>query len=1293
MILRDRYDGGSSPLEGDRELVLRHLPSDARVVRARATVIPVDPGAATGQPFVETLAFRGNVGDLGATKSASTAGGWVEVDFHARRTVVGLSGQLGGNVQADLGGGFVPISDQGTFLVPPQGSLTVSGSSAVLPSLTATRLRLFGTPGQALDVTSVRVRSAPSGVRLSLQGRPALWFHTGDLTRPETTPDFGDVLQAYLDDAGTAADTEDGVWLLPFVLHSDALGRLAVELEIEYLRRVSVLPGGVQDAALSFDHGGLPKSGGALGVSLPGDARVAGGSGRVSGAFESTRVAFGPTGAVTPAGALTVAPGSSPAHPVVLPEAVEAVAVDLLLSAVTRTASLQLDLRLDLDGKPAGESILPAPVPFPLDREMAGQPTWISVPLAAPLQLKPGQEKAYWLVVQSLEGEAAWSVEPATGSLPPMQLTQDGGFSWRRATIPSGPVSGLFRLRTLPGTFRMPIELRVGSGGGERRVSLSRFEPQGRVDLALDLPEIATAFNEALESAPGRCPEAEHLVNGGFERWIRTGSVLGRRTSIRLTTEDEASFDQARLAVTPDGRTALVATSNDANEVALRIVSLDREEVVETVQAGGIRGQVAGLAIDPGSSRAWVVLRGGRIWTVDLAGRRSLGDPLLLESPNDSAGAGLVTGLAVSPDGGRLFVVLSSFQGTGLAGGQSGQVIALDVRLLEEAALRGEPDAASAVVGGANLPVVAPAAVVVSPGGARLHVLASTLPTANQPSRAEVVPIETAALRRRDDLVRDLGASAPRSLAFAPDGRLVAVLDDQVVLERGEGGTAVTVAGEQAALAVDPDGSRAFVVGEEGLTIVDLRRRTAAAPVSLGGVVSDVAVTPGGDRVLAVIPSTAILTSIPVGPAVPAAWTVTSGSVQRWTGRGLGPAALLGEIPRPVLGNRRELAPVATAAISQVVPVAAGCAYELAFEGIASERDAVAEVLWKTGDCGTARMDTVDITPIADEGEDGPTALAVHRNRFQAPAGATQAEVRFRAPAGVLALVDAASFRGTAASVANGNLTGTGLPEPWAVDPEGSPGFSVAAQGDGLRLRNAGTAELAVAQEIELGEGRDFFLEAQARTVAGSGRQPARVEILWLPGGTAVSWELPVEGFDTLSARGTAPEGTVRAGLRLALPPGTAMDVRSVDLRFPEPARVPVTFVAQAPGELAVLGWELLYDQVPMTRPPVPAGGLCVPERPPLAAGEASEGDCCCDEEAPSATAAFRNPTAPVAVPVTVIPGIGPGRNRLLREAGMDSLQALADASPEVLREVLPGTPQRVAVEIILAARRSLRRG
>lgn len=1322
MILRDRYDGKDSPFEGDRELVLRHLPADARVVRARATVTPMSaPGSP--EPFVETLAFptaSGGAGDWGATKS--TGSGWVEVDFHARRTVVGLTGGLAGAVQADLGAGFMPLSDQGTFQVPPQGPLTVSGGSAMVPSFHAVRLRLFGT-GQSPDLTAVRVRSAPAGVRLGLRGQPALWFHAGELTRPETTPDFAVLLQAYLDDA---AEVADGVFLLPFLLHSDTLGRLVLEVEIEYLRRAGVLTGGVREARLPFDHGGLPRTPGVLEAALPGDARILGAAGRVTGAFEETRIAFGPTGEVAPLGELSVAPGSSPAHPLLLPKAVEAVALDLLLAAASRTARLQLDLRQDLDGKPSGESFLPAPVSFTLDRAVTGHPTWVSVPLPAPFQFRAGQERTYWLVLQSLDGEATWSVEAAAPALPAMQLTQDGGFSWRTATLgPSTHLAGLFRLRTLPATFRMPVELQVGKGKGERRVSLSRFEPLGRVDLSFaELPEAVEAFNQALESAPGRCPETEHLANGGFEQWLRTGRELAGGPRISLQEEDddeEIPFDHARLAVTLDGRTALVASDQDDREVVLWIVDLDRQEVAGTVRGENVRGIVSALAADPAGGRAWVAFSAGngpRIWTVDPAGRRAVGEPLLIPTAN-TGGTALwrIEALALGADGGTLYAALSPLQPSPTVGGR---VFALDTRLLEDVALRGELDVLPAVKRDLDLAVLDPAALAVSPDGAWLYVLASTL---GQSSKTEVEPIETGSFDRRDDLVVDLGTSPPRALACAPDGRLVAVLEDRVVLCSPDGSSpteSVAVAiGQEAQVAIDVDGSRAFVAGEGGLTVVDLQRGTAAEPLTLGDTPSDVAVTPDGDRVLALIPTSSTLVSISAGTALPAVWRVTAGQVSRFAGAGQGSAVFLGPLPEKREGTESPALPVATSAVSQVVPVAAGCAYELTFRAIASERDAVAEVLWRAGACAVAQTDTVPLAPIEPghrTARGDIPLLILHRARFQAPAGATQAEIRFRAPAGVLALVDDVSFRATAASVLNSDLQGTGLPEPWQVEPEGATGFLVTAQSDGLRLRNAGTQETAIFQEVELGQGRAFLLEVQGRSLAAATRQRARVEALWLgeegeEAGPASSWELPAEGFDAFSARGTAPPAAVRAEVRLVVPAGTAVDVRRLDLRFTARVPVPVTFVAQAPGELAVAGWELLYDQVPMTRPPVPATGLCPPEPPPLTAGEEpANGDGCCRDaeegeaepemaaakpeimavEAP-ARALFRVRSVAVREPVTAIPGIGRGRSLRLKKAGMDSIATLAASSPALLRSVLPGMPEKTAVDVILAARERLR--
>ncbi len=821
MILRDRYDGTDAPFEGGRELLLRHLPADARVVRARATVTPVNAGGAA-DPFAETILFRGNLGDWGATKVA--APGWVEVDFHARRTLAGVQGSNLNNagLLVDLGGVFVRPNQDGT-LGPPADPVVV-GAAAGLPSLTASRFRLTGT---SPDVSTVRVRSAPANLTLALRGQPTFWFHPGELTRPETTPDFGLLLQAYLDEI---AEVADGVFLLPFVLHTDSISRVAVEVEIEYLRRARLLPAGVRDAVLPFDHGSLPKTGG-LRVALPANARVVAGAGRASGAFGGDHIAFGPTGEVTSLGALTVAAGSSPAHQVFLPAAVEAVAIDLLLTATTRTARLQLDLRQDLDGKPAGESFLPAPIPFALDREMAGKPTWLSVPLPAPFQLQP--ERTYWMVLQSLEGEAAWSVETAAPALRPMQITLDGGFSWRQAALPGQPanLAGLFRLRYRTATFQMPIELLVGRGAAARRVGFSRLKSQGRLDLSLDLPEISAALNETLSQAPGRCPEGEHLANGDFERWFRVGNRLGAPQTIRLSPQTSRD---GRVAASPDGRWAYVAGGT-----LFQAVDLD---LGTTEQIPGLAtGTVVGLAVAPDGRRAYVGLSTAgatpsndlaarstapappeRIQVIDLASRQPLGGALRLPSSLSAR----LRSIALSADGRRLYAALAVANPNGTARSDA-QLLALDPALLEEAALRGDADATAARLQETTISVADPTDLAVSPDGAGLYLL--------DQNEEQILIVEARRLLVQHGLTIPLDGQLGDSqrMALSADGSRAVVVHDlgtslidlgsrQVLTSFADGGISVVSA------AIEPDGSRAFLAGQEGFGALDL----SAAPPS-----------------------------------------------------------------------------------------------------------------------------------------------------------------------------------------------------------------------------------------------------------------------------------------------------------------------------------------------------------------------------------------------------------------------------------------------------------------------------
>src|SRR5262245_10628351 len=111
MTLTDQYDGSADPFEGDRTIVWRSLPANAKVTRATVTVTPVSPPG--GTLFEEEISFTGNQAKFGATKN--TGSGFVEVDFHKRRTLANVNGtdvrplgtNPGAKLQVDLGGLYV----------------------------------------------------------------------------------------------------------------------------------------------------------------------------------------------------------------------------------------------------------------------------------------------------------------------------------------------------------------------------------------------------------------------------------------------------------------------------------------------------------------------------------------------------------------------------------------------------------------------------------------------------------------------------------------------------------------------------------------------------------------------------------------------------------------------------------------------------------------------------------------------------------------------------------------------------------------------------------------------------------------------------------------------------------------------------------------------------------------------------------------------------------------------------------------------------------------------------------
>src|SRR5258708_3824007 len=392
MVQNPFYDGSASRFQGDRTLLLQSIPANASIKKATATITPVDPSAGT-DPSDETINFSGNSGDLGETQTQVTGTpSWAEVDFHARRTLAtvegtGFDAAIGAALQVDVGAGiYVEINDAGAFRAPAPGNnpFLVKTSPAPLPPLTATRMKL--TQNAAPKITRLKIRSAPTNVSLKLGGSSAFWSHPGEMSRPETTADFAATLQTAL----PRFKVVNGYYAIPFVLHSDTSARFQVALEIDFVYQQSAIPAGLKDVVQSFDYGGTAKpESDVLQVAIPSNSNIAsdGTTARVKGGFDETRVVFGPTGDVTPISSGALGPNISLAQAISCSSDLSVTAVDLVLSVTDPTISLRLDIRTDLDGKPADTSLLTGPPKLSVQRPASGQPVWASIPLPAKLQL------------------------------------------------------------------------------------------------------------------------------------------------------------------------------------------------------------------------------------------------------------------------------------------------------------------------------------------------------------------------------------------------------------------------------------------------------------------------------------------------------------------------------------------------------------------------------------------------------------------------------------------------------------------------------------------------------------------------------------------------------------------------------------------------------------------------------------------------------------------------------------------------------------------------------------------
>jgi hypothetical protein len=506
MKLSSIYEGNGDPFEGDRAIWLRSLPLGARATTATIKLTPLG-----GPQFEVPLAFDNDQGKWGATRFVAP-GSFVEVDFHARRTLSKVTGSGTATLEIDVGGVYAGVADDGT-LNPNKDPLSVSlsGTGALLPGLIVSKFKLTGT---SVSVDSVTIRSVPMNVTVKLGQTPPFWVRVGELASADASPDFAEALNAFL----LTAPSQNGFYQIPFIVHSDRLARLDLELNIDYVIEQTVLPSHLPDVTLPYNFSTLPGVDEKLTtVVLPRQAMPVTGksTAQIRGEFQPTRVRKGNIGKEPPVFPIRVAPDCSLAQAFQSEVEIALTGIDLpLANTQTGLAGMNITLQEDADGKPFGDVLIRADIR--VEKPLPGQSSWGSATLSSPFRILQGRR--YWLVLQSLIGEAYWNAIAGALEIPTLQCSRDGGLSWRAAAATGAPalLSAMFRLRDQPDHFSIPVQLQIGKGSSAVRRRLDEYAPLGRIEFSFDFAEkLAEHLDKPEMDSP--CGTGELVVNRSFD--------------------------------------------------------------------------------------------------------------------------------------------------------------------------------------------------------------------------------------------------------------------------------------------------------------------------------------------------------------------------------------------------------------------------------------------------------------------------------------------------------------------------------------------------------------------------------------------------------------------------------------------------------------------------------------------------------------------------------------------------------------------------------------------------------
>lgn len=1270
MRLTDRYDGATDPFEGERTIVWSSLPQEAVVTKATITLEPI-AGSSDGS-FIETLPLGGGAAAFGATLTSVTVSPvYVDVDFHGRRRGVSVSGiTSAASLAVDVGGGvFTTVGSNGTLPPDPAGSQFNGIANGILPGLSAARLRFINGVAKDPGAVTIGVISQPSNVTLRFGKLPTFWSKVGEISVATTTADITDAIQRAL----SQATVVNGYYSIPLVIHSDTLGRLTVTIDVTYVSSAPVLRPGLREVVLPYDYATVAKSDGtALQAKLPANAHILSGqtSLQVRGAFEQSRIAQGPTGQYTNAAQINCSATQVLAQPIVPAATFDLSAVDVLVATDQPAAQMALDLRSDQAGKPSQTSLLKKPAPFDLTGSASHALQWITVPIAPTVRLTKG--KTFWLVLQALDGASAMFGTDAgavNGNI--TQRSVDSGFSWRIAT-PPGSVS--VRLRTVPDRFEMPIDFVAGSGSSQQRVSLQAYSPQGKVDAVIDRPELASALEVYVsQTAPPVCTQGERLQNPDFSDWSASGGDLGSGALVSLTAS--AGAVMARIQDEP----GFILVETFFNTAHTLPNTLDGTLVF----AYAADGSIFSARLPPADTQDSPLAQ------IDAT---TFQETHLVTDPHYTL---ITKQLAVSPQGQTLFALGSEPQSA------QSQLVAIDLTSRK----------VTVIVSG----LTDPGPFVLSSDGTTAYI------PDNQTPSIIVCNLITG-------FNQSLGAFGAQSLALTADGKTLLAVDSSKQLRAvntadgtvnwsmiltGSGPFAVATAANGISFylaSVDTSNSGSSSLFLTGIDSTGKATQPSKLPQYAAGTKAPfMEVTPQGDNVYVatspmaldpagthlLIRSDSQLAAFPIGSRQPTAWTLTAGTIT---------PTLTGDTQPTVVASLQE------GSLSQVIPVSPSCFHDFSVSALAQRSgqslvrggsiggpsgstDAVAEVLWLDATGKLLRTDSISV-PIALQYVNQTT-------RFAPPAGTAQAEVRARVAGGTL-LLRKASLQSSDDVLLPGAWQSGGVVTHAGINPLGVQTF-----------RNTGTSDLTFSQHVALTTTGDYQLNLVAKAVATPTTAP-RIEIAPVaPDGSSAG---PVQqvafdstGFPTRPARLSLPSSATAADIRIVVPPGTSLTVSDIELIPRATVSVPLSFVAQSPGELHVSNARVIYDLKSPAGPAPPPGGLAKPTPP-----DGTSGDSCCecdeDMEAssvptksvslprfvrPALARSFLGPAviSPATTPLTSVKGVGPARARLLQSAGILTADDLAHAtSADVLAALAsaPAATPELAMSLIANATAAL---